>query len=779
VNFPIRPTDRASLISEILDQREPMQKRIDQTHTNLKELQSALAQAETQRGHLLAQVELDDVKDGLQGIDFRRTWATIEHELKALEKLRQRFGRGTLNIGVIGRARQGKSRLLQSLTGLTAKEIPDGDGDHCTGVKSNIIRRAGETTAKVIFHDEQSFLEKISVYYKALDLGTCPSTIENFASLPLAPRPSSKTTEADKEKYGHLEKYKDNVATYRTLIGQEQKPIKADEIRQYVAQDTVDGKRIYSNYLAVKEVFIYCDFPNPDVGQISVIDMPGLGDTGIGDKERMIETLGESVDFVLFVKKPGDASWNESDVDLYDTARKALIDLPIKQWSFMVLNRTEGSDMGNNYRYCETLHEKIERKNIVSQTIVANCSKSDEVNNLILDSLLNYMLGNIERLDQQYAQTCQQRVNTICAEVEAIVTTANMVMSLLPSDDDGGKLFNARFNEFWPSLASRLRSMLKQLSHKREKQDPNFKDVIEKILTDCRNNPNLPSPQDIEEVQMELKHWPGTQGKLMHQIRNQLSKAFSGVEVGLKPCINEIKQQIYQVLQQENLDGLAPGYENAEYLQQVASNIPKDCPELKLAFEQLSSFELLYRGFVQHRIRKHLDVLTPDLTPYHYGSEPRGWKNFQSRKEMLIGVVSLVIRGNPENKNGLALGKGFKTIGSDTRIIDDTTLIGAEQVTRNLTDAYHEALDCCDQELKALLDEPSLAAFAIAEEFVDRILLAKDSRNEFWNFLWQYRKDIWPETFSQNEQLRGVALNWKNAVNALEPFRSKTRYQFS
>jgi hypothetical protein len=37
-------------------------------------------------------------------------------------------------------------------------------------------------------------------------------------------------------------------------------------------------------------------------------------------------------------------------------------------------------------------------------------------------------------------------------------------------------------------------------------------------------------------------------------------------------------------------------------------------------------------------------------------------------------VVSLVIRGSPENKNGLALGKGFKTTGSDTRIIHDTNV---------------------------------------------------------------------------------------------------------
>jgi hypothetical protein len=743
VNSPIRPTDRASLISSILRQRQPMQERIDQTYTELQALQSALTQAEIQRGQLLAQVELDDVKDGLQGIDFRRTCATINQELKALDKLRQRFGRETLNIGVIGRARQGKSRLLQSLTGLTAQEIPDGDGEHCTGVKSNIIRRTGETTATVIFHDAQSFLEKISVYYKALDLGNSPSTVENFASSPLAPLPSSKTTAADAEKYRHLKQYKDNLATYRHLIGRDPKAIKADEIRQYVAQDTQGGERIYNSYLVVKEVRIYCDFPNPDVGQISVIDMPGLGDTGIGDKERMIETLGESVDFVLFVKKPSCAIWDQSDVDLYDTASAALVDLPIKEWSFMVLNRTEGLSMGDNHGYCKTLHEKIEERSIhVSHTIVANCSKSDEVNDRILDPLLNYMLKNIERLDRQYAQTCQQRVNAIRAEVESIVTAANGVSDQLPNDDDNS-IFPDRFDDFWKSLASHLNEMLKQLKSTRQKQDPHFKDAVAQVLTECRERPNLPTLERIEQVQELLENWPGTQGKLMHETRNQLSKAFSAIEVGLKPCIDEIKQVIYQALEKENLQKLAPDHQNAAYLQHVALKIPQDCPELKLAFDQLSNFELLYRGFIQHRIRKHLDVLTPDLTPYHYNP------NRQSQ------INNGFFGGTP------------------------VPVVGAAQVQLNLKEAYHKALDGCKKELTDLLDEPSLAAFAIAEEFADRILHAQNTRKEFRRFLSKYRKDVWPETFNQSEQLRTVALNWKTAVNALEPSQGKTRYQFS
>jgi hypothetical protein len=283
--------------------------------------------------------------------------------------------------------------------------------------------------------------------------------------------------------------------------------------------------------LAVTEVLIDCEFPNPDVGQISVIDMPGLGDTGIGDKERMIKTLGESVDFVLFVKKPGSAIWDQSDVDLYDTASEALIDLPIKQWSFMVLNRTEHPYIkGDNHKDCEILHGNIEKRNIhVSQTIVANCSKSDEVNDLILDPLLNYMLGNIERLDRQYAQTCQDRVNAIRSEVEAIVTDANNVIAKLPNDDDTN-IFADRFDDFWESLALHLDQMLEHLKSTRQQQDPHFKTAVDQVLEECRKRPYLPTLERIEQINKVVGDWAGTQGQLMHEARNHLSKVISNSE---------------------------------------------------------------------------------------------------------------------------------------------------------------------------------------------------------------------------------------------------------
>src|SRR5207253_2782297 len=102
--------------------------------------------------------------------------------------------------GVVGRARQGKSRLLQSLTGLSAVEIPDGDRQHCTGVRSTVFHQPGaQAHGKVWFHSEASFLrDVVAPYYDELGLGSYPHSVAEFASRPVAQLASDRPAYADR-----------------------------------------------------------------------------------------------------------------------------------------------------------------------------------------------------------------------------------------------------------------------------------------------------------------------------------------------------------------------------------------------------------------------------------------------------------------------------------------------------------------------------------------------------------------------------------------------------
>ncbi len=362
-------TSRSTVISSIIEKRRPLAEQISKVEASLKSLGTILHHLKVGHQKLVADVNETNVNSGFRDINFEIFIESVNREVAALEKLKSRFSRDTIKIGVVGRARQGKSRLLQSLTGLTASEIPDGDRQHCTGVRSTIYHKPNvETYAEVWFHSEQSFLDEIiDPYYEKLYLGAKPVTVEEFATKPLPNLPGElRGSAVNGAMYDHLTRYYRGLSSYRHLL-RESSPrrILKDEIREYVAQDTVDGERIYFNYLAVREVNIFCSFPNVDVEQIALVDMPGLGDTGIGDEERLVKTLGQDVDAVLFVRMPKSSGdyWADVDVHLYDLARNALIDLPINLWSFLILNQTDAnSKNGDNSKNCQDLAGDISRK---------------------------------------------------------------------------------------------------------------------------------------------------------------------------------------------------------------------------------------------------------------------------------------------------------------------------------------------------------------------------------------------------------------------------------
>ncbi|NET24887.1 hypothetical protein [Okeania sp. SIO1I7] len=283
-------TDISSEIKNIIEKRQPLTKRVEKVETHLTFLQQRIQQLIKQRNNFLPELNDAQTSAKLQEINLEKIEADIRTNLTTISKLKARFSRHTLNIGVVGRPRQGKSKFLQTLTGLTPNEIPDGSGQHCTGVMSIIYHQpeVEETRGKVYSHSEKSLLEEvIKLYYEDLPLGTKPTKLSDFINKGLPALPNNIDTAVDQAKYEYLKRYKEHYHEYKNVL--ELKPIfpiTQEKIREYVAQDDVTGKQVYYNYLAVKKVEIECEFPHSDIGQIAVVDLPGLGDTGVGDVER-------------------------------------------------------------------------------------------------------------------------------------------------------------------------------------------------------------------------------------------------------------------------------------------------------------------------------------------------------------------------------------------------------------------------------------------------------------------------------------------------------------
>lgn len=716
-------TNRTVRIASIIKQRRPLADKIAAVEANLQSLVTTLDQLEAQRQQLLLRVDDDRVIGNLQEVDCYTIQRRLAAELLALSQLRSRFSRDTLNIGVIGRARQGKSRLLQSLTGLTTAEIPDGDRQHCTGVRSTIHHNANlETYGEVWFHSPQSFLDQvIAPYYEKLHLGAKPPTLAAFASYPLPQLPASLSGYAEPgAMYQHLKRYHANFDKYHQLLtSASPHRITQAEIRQYVAQDTPDGQRVYFNYLAVQEVKITCKFPDREVGQIALVDMPGLGDTGVGDAERLVQTLGKDVDAVLLVRMPKSTGdyWADVDVRLYDIARDALVDLPINLWSFLVLNRTDAnSKNGDNWQNCQDLAANITEQQLnVVETVIANCADSQAAHQ-VLDSILNYLADQIVFLDQKYATACQERLLQLHSTVNAELDKARRSLNQATARDNWFPLFVQLFDRLWDDLTSGLESLLQSLREQRDLQDLDFKFQVETALQACREDAGIPTVEQIETRRNRVGGYPNAYYEYLNEVRSHLSQHFLLLDAGLKQGLERVKSQVTEVLVKSGSLGKLTEVRGAKFLSAIATQLPEQLisgqpSKLKLGFEIIADFDLSYRGLIQHRIRQHLDDLTPDETSLQLSASPT-----------------------------------------------------ASEVSTCLQALQAEAVYKCGSALDDLLAEPNQAAFAIVEEFLDRILRAEGVKTEWRIFLEEVRSEVWSDEFEQLGDRTRTRREWLDAV---------------
>ncbi|MGI0479955.1 dynamin family protein [Geminocystis sp. CENA526] len=721
---------RSERIEHIIQQRKPLVEKITNVTNNLYTLTSRIKTLETFKEKLAKEIEDSAIRQNLSYIDFTDTKEQINAILPNLSKLKTRFDRATLNIGVVGMARQGKSRFLQSLTGLSTEEIPDSNMGFCTGVQSAICHKENITTSGLVwfYSPQELFNEVILPYYDTLNLAPKPDNIYEFAQS-ILPELLDKS-EVNKATYQHLKDYHDHFEDYQKWFQINSNPygIDKEKIREFVSQISSDGKVKYYNYLPVKKVEIICSFPKSDLGKIVLIDTPGIGDTKLNDPDIMVKTVGEDIDAVIFIKKPVDNSQLEkNDLLLYGTAKSALKELSIELWSFMVLNKID-HEHGNS-KQCEALKIEIDRKNMFQKSLVINCTKTEEVN-LVLEEVLNYLDNNIIKLDFMYAQSCQNEIDKIHQSLNRELDKAKNILNKVVHDSaDIGK-FNKNFSLLWTNLTSTLEKLLKQLNENRDKEAVEFTKEVQRTIELARQDKGLPSLEDIEEKANEFKSYNSAYDLYLNQTRAYLSRHFLSLDKGLKLYLDEVKNQVAEVLiNQGRLKGLSDK-KGIEFIQEIMEKIPDELlpneeNQIKFGFQMLLDFELSYRGFVQHRIRENLDILTPD--------QPN--------------TLKLSKTSNPE------------------------------QVLKCLTTAHAEAVYKCEEALESLLCEPSQAAFAIVEEFLDRILRVQNARDEWSTFLYIYRGDIW-EDFQKIKNYSKLQQEWLNMIEELSKVNQSDNLKF-
>jgi hypothetical protein len=263
---------------------------------------------------------------------FEAAVASLEEQVGQLSALRPRMARTTLSLGMLGQSGMGKSRFLRSLTGLSAVEIPDAKGAAKTGVTS-VIRHGSPDSAVVHFLTEDEYLRRIGTYFTSLGLGAAPSSVDDFWGRPL-PVPLKEDAA-----YEHLRAHYEGRHDIEPLLGARPLSVASSDVVKYVAQRDAEG-RAQAAFRAVDRLELTTRYPT-GLSSVSVIDLPGMGETSLTHEPLVIDALRDDVDVLLVLKRPDDVRyfWGTDEENLKRLAERALPEVPLNLRSVMVLNR--------------------------------------------------------------------------------------------------------------------------------------------------------------------------------------------------------------------------------------------------------------------------------------------------------------------------------------------------------------------------------------------------------------------------------------------------------
>jgi Dynamin family len=764
-------------IEQIIKKRQSLAERVRPVQNHLEELHQEMVKLNQQRFQLQSSIHEPDVRESLNAIQLTNLENQIQEQLEELKKLSDRFSRSRLNIGVVGMMRQGKSTFLQRLSGLTDNEIPALEGRACTAVRSKIYHHEGETNAAVTLHSEDSFLQEIiAPYYECLGLGAAPKSLDEFAHSELFATPKTATLQTmfdhlRNDYHANLHRYKEKLqdGSSRTF------EILREEIPAYVRQQRdQQGHLTTFKHLAVREVEIHCQFQQAkEVGSLGLVDVPGLGDTRLGDEELILKTLGREVDLVLFFRRPdskGD-QWKGNDLHLYDLAQKALPNL--SERSFMVLNhqRTEG----DNLSICQSLQADTGRIDVV-KTITADCSNTAETKQVI-DQVLDHLDQNILRLEEQYARSCQQDLFDLHQTINIELQKSASVLKSFTQDH---QRFRILFQDLIHDLSNGLRDLLKDLEKEQETIDKDFETVVKAALKACETEAIIPSEDEIRNRSRDPElheSYMATYCVCIAELRADLSKNFLKLDEGLQQGANSLKMRVAEVLiEKARLGGLTET-EGTEFLETLTDLLAEHQSPLEQGFRTLSDFKISYGALILRFIRQNLmTVLDSDEVAQRHELAKSAVQTTAAITE-LATALGIQVRGgvNPQiAANVIAVVNQLTEAAMDS-VFD----LNPKSIREKLLKLHQRALDQCRRTLENWLKAPNQIRYYMATEFVDRVLDAKGMKIEWDNFLRdpEICVKVWNE-FGQIEKLKTIHQQWVQAVKHTQHLNQREDFDF-
>ena len=558
----------------------------------------------------------------------------INDSLHECDNLMKRFSRDSINISVVGRAGQGKSTLLQSISGLSNEIIPASDGADCTGAKSVILNRPGKTSARIVYYSEDELVACIRKYL--IELKSSSITINSAASIPMINltevQNNMEPNQKSRSRFEHLRKYISHYSDYSCYIGTVKDNITDEsEIRRYVAQYDIEDNPTFI-YLAVKEAQIFTEFPIKDAGRIMLVDTIGLGDTSLGIRDHMLDTLFKDSDAALGLRRP-DAKRDaliEEDDDLLDLLADKLTGRAANKWLFYVLNVSEGL---NNKKTGKTifdqLKDRVSKGNGELEFIwMIDCHDKNAVKNELCAPLLESLVKNLDAIDNDIIKLSNQVLHRcflsyldLLGKIQKVTYGGiSKVISIGSEFDD---LFDKKLQ-----LSPALKILNEKYKELRGTSNSAIQTEISKVLkTIPRHCPSVEEIQERMRFGGSNSYYPNVYSFFADNVRSHISDDFEAINESTIVALQEmIKEEIVNILQSIDYGRLILipliHYQSdlgpVSWLKIFTEEKLENYPLVADAFSFILNYRLNIEGLLDYQVNQSLECLDPLSTSFNH-----------------------------------------------------------------------------------------------------------------------------------------------------------------
>ena len=674
----------------------------------------------------------------------------VEACIGTCNRLFQRFNRDSINISVVGRARQGKSTLLQRISGLDASVIPASDGGDCTGTTSIICNEPGTRTAHatVVFYSKEEILQQLRDYIREMkqnwvipSFETIKSSIETYINTPEKQRNiKAGMTSAEQSLFMHFCKYINHFELYAQFIGDESRemPITEEQISQYVAQRDANQEPIF-NFLAVKEVHIFKEFNYPDAGKIVLVDTIGLGDTALGIEKKMLQTLHNESDAAFLMRFPASTGdhWAKEDDELYQLIANEMGEEMLEKWLFLVINCKRNGETNNTAVTAvkQDVSEKVLRMAGIYET---DCYSEQDVINTLLVPALDYLSSNLDAVDCRLMEQANLQFN---ACYEMFLAFYNKVSELITGSSKViGELETfgiTKFDQLYPQITGSIGKIhndyrdnsiipsgkMKKVIDERIEQlydfVPNRKDIL-KRLEALKALPAVIFDDFLKEMSVKIAaNFETINTVVLHKMQEMLKRrvAFELFETALWKSIP--------------LVGVSNDKPTTEWLRVFAHEKLKDrFPLLYEAVNFILDYEMSVSDLLDYEVERCLMVITP--------GDP---------KCMPLDTGLLIKDGR------------FIPIEAQAKVIQNAIVNRIPDVNEQMQGSFN---------LMKIIPNHSL--FARIRKFRDKLFMTQAAERELRNFYLQNASAIWGDEFISTQKIQSsqkLFAEWKSTMSAL------------